>query len=406
MSDEARPRKVARAKPGNRSATNSGNALLWIVLAGCVVLFCLLPIGGLGVVGTVYWLKPAPNDQGAVLKPIEQGKPKGDEPKNDSPAVIADRVRFSADFANAGDARRIHRVFLSRDGKRAAITNGGSNSKTQIWDVFGEPKKLREVVGECKAISPDGKLVIVRKEKSFLNANYFVVDVATGVDKVSLGLISDPYFHNDNYFWTFRDFFEGRAQLRKIDSTSGQRQDKAIELPAQAKADGFGNVHYFNDRGELFYFFKEAAEHHVWDSNAEKWARKTSLKIPPGEHLSQGSPTYSPNGQWLVAHMVQDGNNTPLGLTVFSTLTGVGTKLPRDEYWVVQPIFVPGTNLLLLQSRPINYLVAYDVKSNAVVGSFGTVKSISIVAVSADGGTLAAGTGEGQVAIWDLKKLK
>jgi WD40 repeat protein len=383
--------------------TNSGNSLVWIVVAGCVVLFCLLPIGGLGIVGMVYWLKPAPNDQGAGLKPDELGKPKGDEPKNERPAAIAERVRFNADFANAGDARRIYKIFLSRDGKRAAITNG---SKTQIWDIFGELKKLQEVVGTCHAMSPDGKLMIIWKQIERFKANNAIVDAATGVEKVSLGLISDPYFYNENYFWTLENFFEGRARLSKYDSTSGKRQDKFIELPAQAKADGFGNIRYLNDRGEVFYFFRESAEHHVWDTNTEKWARKTWLKIPPGEHISQLSPVYSPDGEWLVAHMVQNGNNSPLGLTVFSTLTGVGTKLPRDEYWVGPTIFVPGANLLLLQSRPTNDVVAYDVKSNAVVGSFGTVRSISFVAVSADGGTLAAGTGEGQVVIWDLKKLK
>src|SRR5262245_2485942 len=105
-----------KSRPDNSSA-KSGNSTLWILLGGGAVLFCLLPICVGGIVAGVYWIKPAPNDPGAadVKKP-------DDEPKNQKPAVIADRIRFNADLAKAGDDRRIERIFLSRNGKRLALS--------------------------------------------------------------------------------------------------------------------------------------------------------------------------------------------------------------------------------------------------------------------------------------------
>jgi WD40 repeat protein len=396
MPNDRQPKKRAGAKPGK----NSGNSLLWVVLAGGAVLFCVLPIVGAGIVGAVYWLKPAPTDPGAGLK-ADDKKQDPAKPNNEKPGVIADRVRFSADFAQAGDAPRIFRVFLSRHGKRVAITNGGLSSRTQVWDISGEPKKLQDFAGTCEAISPDGKRVIVNKEK-----DRFILDADTGADKAPIGRSGNPYFHDDNQIWTFRGPYEGRALLTKINPINGQRQDKDIAIPV--KGSGIENVYHLSDKGELFCYFKETAEHHVWDTNTQKWTRKTSLKLGAGERIPQGShTTYSPDGQWLVA---QAGTAPPFGLTVFNTSTGAGTKLPRDEFSVVQPVFVAGKDLLLLRNyqgpNPNKVIVAYDVKANAIVGSFGNVESISIVAVSSDGGTLAAGTGEGQVVIWDVKKLK
>src|SRR5262249_1668951 len=135
--DEPRPRRGTREPAPARG--RSSKALLWII-AGVVL------VAGIGV-GAFFWLeKPG----------ASSGAPKGAGLVDDEVQVIQPRARFNMGLAGADKKDlRIHRLFLSADGSRLAVSNmiGAKKQLLHLWDLTGAAKRLDEWDGAVEALS-------------------------------------------------------------------------------------------------------------------------------------------------------------------------------------------------------------------------------------------------------------
>jgi WD40 repeat protein len=364
-----------------------------LVLVG---LGAFLLLGGGTAVGLALWFFVfSGNPSGAGTAKGKKG------PEIAKAEVIEPKARFTADLGKEGDARKVARLFLSGDGQRVALGNAHSDNATkgQLWQITGEPKKLQEFNGLLEAISPDGKRLIAYRK----DGRYIVdADSAADIAKIGGGVAG---FQSNDVCWTIDPYLDANNKKKAIvvSYDAAGKKIKQLEIDDKGERLSFAAL---SQKGEIFLVSTSTGVH-VWDVASEKWARQIPFKLAPGETvLFVSTPAVSPDGKWLLTSAGK-GTFDPV---VFDLSTGTAAKVPKKEFFPHNPVFVPNRDILMCDSLQMGsnkyHITAYDVKANTVVGTFGTVQSIAALAVSADGNTLAAGTLEGEIAIWDLTKLK
>ena len=252
--------------------------------------------------------------------------------------------------------------------------------------------------GVFQALSPDGnRAVLATKGVPAL------LDVETGTElaKVRYG---NGWFRSNQVYQTLiviRDL-KKRNKVISFDATTG-KQIKEIEI--EQKGDRFYQA---LEKSEIVFVSKSATIQ-IWDATSESWKRQVSLQLDASESLSLDSyaGAVSPDGNWLYSQM---GKQT-FGPAIFDLTTGaVAARLPTKVFFPHTPAFVPNRDILMANAfagAKKNWVVAYDAKANAIVGKFGNMESsVKSLAVSGDGSTLAVGTWEGEIAVFNLKKLK
>lgn len=368
-----------------------------------IVVAVILLIAGCGGGGLALWYafetKLFGTSNPPMIPKTDSGKPATDKDKGagklDKDAVIEPRARFTADKFVQGDPRTL--LLLSQDGSMLAV-NG--TSKSQVWDIAGEPKKRRDFDGTIHAFSPDGKRLVQSTPKGMS-----LLDVESGAEIAPIRL-SATWFASNSVLWCFGNSLKDAKGRKRISATSFDavtgKQIKELEI--DDKGDRRWGI---DSKGELV-FVSEAREVNFWDSSAEKWTRQLSLKPDAGAKLLLSistSTTVSSDGKWL---LVPAGKFT-FDAAAFDLATGDGFQIPKQQMGTRTPAFVPNRDILMVnrsEGAKKDTLLAYALKAKAVVATFGTVQTfVNALAISVDGSTMVAGSSDGEVVIWDLKKL-
>lgn len=387
--DEPAPPRKSKKKNSSAPKKSSSGMLVLLLGLGAFLLLCTCGGGG----ASLWYFDVFGSGKKVVVNP-KKDDVKTDKDKTAQTGVIEPRARFKAPSVSQMDLRAL---LLSPDGSRLTVN---SNGKAQIWDIAGEPKKLRDFDGTIRAIYSDGKRVVVSTLKG-----QFLQNADSGAE---IGKVRTSYqlrFGRDNELWSFGGPFKDargkkKITLASINATTG-KDIKELEI------DDKGDRRIWPiDQKQEAAFVTESREVHFWDLANEKWVRQITLKPDAGSKiLTETSPfAISPDGKWMLAPAGQ-GKFDP---AVYDLSSGAAMQLPKTNMFPRSPAFVPNRDILMV-NRSVGFkkdqVLAFDLKTNAVVATFGTVEgTVHTVAISSDGSTMAAGSSEGEVAIWDLKK--
>ena len=117
-------------------------------------------------------------------------------------------------------------ILLTRDGGRMAFCLGKAKM-TQVWDITGEPKKVRDLPGKILALAPDGKVYLREGE-----GEPEVADAETGARIATLEMWGMKYyFRSATALLGLRvsPFEKGKPQegiVRQFDTATGRTVDQ------------------------------------------------------------------------------------------------------------------------------------------------------------------------------------
>src|SRR5262249_17298541 len=145
---------------------------------------------------------------------------------------IPARIDFEMGVGADANEKAITSLYLSRDGKRAAVSNRGAGTgktftgKIQIWTIAEKPKKVKEFGGRLIAMSPDGSRIICEQPPE-LDAR--ILDVETGkvITKIDASTTSDLRYQSNDAIWFFPPPWHPNTapydiQVAKVDGNTGK----------------------------------------------------------------------------------------------------------------------------------------------------------------------------------------
>ncbi len=366
---------------------------------GCL---CLLALTACSKKSTA----PGPGQESKNEISDDQAKSQG------SAAIIAPRARFNPGFPAdpktkvLGDKPGIFTIFISADGKRVAVSNSSFNKKKiQIWDISGEPRKLKEYDGTIRALSPDGK----RMHRS-IGLTQEVVDADTGKVLGFGGSTDHSYFRSPDVIVNIQPSGDwSKAKKLKIDQYNAA-DGKLLDSFDASEDDRVRVAAPVNQGRETVLGLEKVNRIQVWDLVNKTLIRETSLKSPKAGSSWWGY-TVSSDGKFIA--MALGTGEQPVD--IFDSTSGnVVATLPRGIGWA-NGFFVPNRAVYISSSRIERKtytgdgldLAAYDVKQQQIVAVFrGHEVAHSARAVSANGKVMASGDQAGNVLIWDLAQVK
>lgn len=310
------------------------------------------------------------------------GAPKAGKGPDFRALSLAPKKKFDSGMKTAWGSTP--ETFVSPDGSRLALRTGveGGGTMFQVWDVSGEPKKLREAKEWVGHVSPDLKTYNRASESSLL-------DLDTG--KESRPIKQYARYLTPKLLYT-RDYTKGEAGrgefvVKGIDADTGEATE-LFRIPARK-----GSLHDSpaRQKGEVFFGFENDAHVEVWNLASKTKAREVTLAEPL---LSNPRPNVSEDGKWYTATVKG-------GRTVFDGTTGaVVMRVPG-----IDSHFVRGTDLVGggqdLDGKVGTAL--YDVNTKQPVAYLAALP-FSIGATK-DGKTVYALSKDGEVSVWDLSAV-
>jgi WD40 repeat protein len=337
--------------------------------------------------------KPSPPD--AAPAGPNTGTPKPDpnagKPK-DTAKVLTPRAVIKTGYRR--DAGAGNSLFLTPDGNRLVI-GLAEVTKTQIWDISGEPKKLHELPGAARAFSPDGKLFLRYGKGSG-------PEIASAETGATVSTLQHP-----GYKYEFRspDVLVGvrlgeqeepkrpnRLVIREYDAATG-REKSNFDVPFESSVDvklGLGGG------GEVAVGFRKTSRVEIWNSSTQK---KTRELTPTDASLVDFE--VSPDGKWVTAargqsHEVFDGKT---GTSVFALPIGgsVGGFVPARDLYTAKYIKVVD------KFQVLHGYYVFDINRKeavAILPADGIVR-----AFSANGMVMATENDNGELRVWDLTQL-
>jgi len=328
---------------------------------------------------------------------------------DDDVPIIKPRTQFSARVETIYSGGRYtgeKELFLCPDGSRIAIRSNVFPSKTQVWDIAGQPRKLYDFDGYIHALSPDGKSAIRSGPSSIEIAEF----------ESGKKLVQSP-FGGGHFFGPSGQAF---AMMTKMDFDGKPRKLMISEFdPATGK--NRGNFEALgNDRVEVagpvkngneFFFGTDPNRIQVYDLSARKVVREFTLALDAKKRIDWLYFVVSPDGKWIAVR-VRNGTEVT---TIFDGTTGAQVVALPPALGIWHANFVSGRDLFLAPSsiarkdkKSGSDIVAYDIAKKRVVAAFRPDQDSQFAgaAVSADGKVLAAGTKDGKVILWDLTQLK
>ncbi len=397
--------KVELTRP-NASAPTSQ---IWLVPKGADTLF--LDPRAAGFPTTVMkrvqqFPTPAGSEPVDPKPPVEPKKPA-------EPAVFTPRAEFLHGDGDKKSERDVLEMRLSRDGRRLSLWSDGPGDgvaytgKVQIWDVSGDPKKVKQHTGSMHAMSPDGSRLLWRPPAS---PDLCVMEADTGKVITKIGnRYGEVFFPSNDTVWEIQSRFGESAkkkmlEIYRYDADTGKRSAYTL-----------GD----DNRGYFAPYFQEAAEFHfitrfnkllVWDSKSQKMKEEIPLQpqLKQGEKLDiySSDVAVSSDGKWLVTTVT---TRDTVATRAFD-LTNLANSKDIPFKGVFQHQFVPGRHVVLSSvhlGADKSEVQAFDLGENRVVARFvGVEHATPKLVISADGSTFAVANAKGKVQIWDLKQLK
>jgi WD40 repeat protein len=376
-----------------------------------------------------------PEELAKLLSPFDRLKRQAMDLPDDVPpesvAVLGDLPRF-----RLPERTTSHWMAQTRDGRLLAVPSG-----VNILLFEARTGKLfRTLTGHTKdpyrpVFSPDGK----RLACGSANAIVSVWDVATGREELTL---------TEHKHWVWSVAFDPKRK-RLVSGDAGGTikvwDEQGQELNSfQAHAEGVGHLAFSPDGKRLATAsldrtckiwdpdtWKEVrsfpADGHTFDSvawsrdgkrlaagddagvilwNAETWKVLHILKTP-----GKGLLAFSPDGRTLFTGRFDCSKNEPQAFTCWNVKTGISQTPSKLHVSGGQAFFhlsTDGRTVFVSEHMARDGRVrAYDARTGQerfpLRGLRGAVKSVS---VSPDGRTLASGSADGNVRLWDLDGWK
>ncbi len=335
-------------------------------------------------------------------------------PTGVEPTKIPPRAEFVMGLGATESEKSINMLCLSSDGKRVAVSNNGggnggkSTATIQIWDVSGEPKKLKELPGRLYAMSPDGTRIIYN---AFPDRDIIIMDIDSGKKIATLEASSDRLrFPSNDVVWELpqpwhSNIAPNKVEVAKYDANTGKQLGKHL-----VSKDGKG---YFSRpvKDDLdFYFVTNSAKVIVWDSTTQKLKKEFPLVFNNQERFDLNGPGFSisTDAKWLITDIVVKGNNRRTAS--YDLSAGAVAKEMELPSLFSHYQFVPNREIFLIYQSDgmgkVN-LLAVDVKTEKVVASLVDVDTdYPRMVFSANGSLLAVPLPGGRVKLWDLDRLK
>src|SRR5262245_51695583 len=297
-------------------------------------------------------------------------------------------------------SKGLQHLMLTPDGTRLVIPFA-DDKKTEIWDIVGEPKQVKEINGEAFAISPDGALVV-----RSINHEYDIANTETGaaVYKVPSSLRSRRFaFRSPTVIWHVQ-VGEKRERWLVRDLNTATGQESVISEIADDPSSDRGLLDV-DGRTELIRGFEKTRRVQSWDIASGKITRDVTLSVKDvPESWSQFD--VSLDGKWISAEFRVDQ-----GVHIFDGKSGsLVSILPKQVY---DGRFVPKHDLFvgkwirgeMLDGRwqvaeGHGFFDTHTGKIRAFAPSDGLLR-----AISANGNVMVTAQKSGDLKVWDLSPI-
>lgn len=314
----------------------------------------------------------------------------------------------------------VRRVLIADDGGRMAVEQRPANvtkpgdSKVQVWDLNGKPAMRYEQAGMLRALSPDGKKLIVQRGSDGSD----LVDLETKQIAVR---IDDQLFQTFSYCTFLSNELIVSARPA---STTGTKRPLAIRVfNASDGKQAFSFVagdddrvsisEPFNQRSQIAIAVENANVVKIWDVMKKQMVREFAVP-DAGKALSKGRKwkpemPASSDGKWLALgqpRIVELWN-----LEKGEKAQSLNMPFSSRGAWISTPAtYVCAGNMTRPQGQQTGEsidMVAYDLSREKIVASFrGHTALINAFAVADNGKVMATGDRLGHVHIWDLAKIR
>lgn len=409
LEDDDRPRKKKRRDEDETAG--SGLKKKWLFIGGGAAVLLV------GIVLAIVLSQSGSSGNKADNKDNKDNKD-GTPVVADDLKVIAPRTTFTADFGKAKDSEDLSYGPLY-------VTNGGdvvvatrTDPQVQAWSTLGEPKKRWEKKGRAEWLSMDGASL------GLYGAGVLAVDVASGEPTdVSASWTNTRAVQTKlgRFDWGRGSSGVARDQFL-IDQFEVLPSIKQLE-PVNAGDDGFVVVVPAVKQGaELVFGLPRKNKVRVFDFAKKAVTREFTLSNPRVLNTTAWSQGYAPwrgfgvstDGKWIYTRRWYSGRE-PDPIEIFdATGTRVAT-LPAEGVNEVSGAFIPGRDLYIAAvSGPVkgtNFragdILVFDINKRAFLAGLRSEQlgTVTRIAISPDGKSLAAGAAGGQIAVWDLTKL-
>jgi WD40 repeat protein len=315
---------------------------------------------------------------------------------------------------------RVEKIELSDDGSRLAVQVRQSvvigkvnESKVQVWDIKDKLTKLCEQSGGLRALSPNGRRLVLGKGTQSDLVDVEANKVTGQIDNLSSNF---AYISSD---LVIASRPRGDSTPKKtsfivkiFNATTGKEEGSFIA----ADDDRVSISAPFNQRREIAVGVEYSNKVRIWDVMKKELVREFEVpdanpaKAPLKGRAWRHEIPVSPDGKRLVIGK--------LGGTEFWWIEKGILNQTKGPPFSTRGVLLPSSDAFLLpsnMSRPrseqnvgtLNIdIVAFDLGAQELIGSFrGHEIPISAFAASENGKVMATGDGEGNLKIWDLDKL-
>jgi WD40 repeat protein len=302
-------------------------------------------------------------------------------------------------ISNYSGQRAFDELAFDADGETLVTIREGEG---RVWDAspdgaFGEPVGYGSEV-EGDAISPDGKLIVVRKD------DWAEVWDRRTDERVSIsepGILGDFEFSADGESALAAD--DGYAMV--WDAATGVLQHE-LEHTVDPHVIGSGpNVALSPDR-RLIVTTKDYADDKGEDFGVRVWRTSDGgllESLRSGFDYEVSDVAFSPDGELLAATGVGEPFRGTIQVWDTSTWRPVARRSVRKDRLISGFVFSPDGEMLATTGEP-DPVRLWTVPDLRPFGRplFGDVDAAPAIAFSADGQTLATGGEDGKVRLWDV----
>jgi WD40 repeat protein len=308
--------------------------------------------------------------------------------------ALKPRVVVKSGIRPDHDAGR--RLELSRDGTRLAISTS-KGDKTQIWDLSGEPKKVKELKGTIRVLSPDGKRALqsIDYESHLVN-----VDDGKSISKIPDLRYIRFWFRSPELLvgaYTGATANEKEGVVRQFECASGKELESFPVPFVLGESDVYLGL---KDANDFVVVKRKARKVDFWSVASGK--RSRAYTFPASFEFETQHDCVSHDGKWFVfGHLGGFKLYDPV-----STQTVVGDKVRAHSCR-----FVPSRDLVVGHAVMLKPGTE-QTQSGLILWDIGSKKSVGFLpagsttkAFSADGKVATTWSENGDILVFDIGQI-